>query len=596
MKFEDPALLDQRISKLSEFTRKTGAMRVWVFCLTLAIGFAFERYGVPRAPAIIVVLGLGLFGFLVYFHGRIDRTLNRFRLRLKLARQQIAVSGHDWTHVPELPKWEGLAAPGRHLADLDFVAGQSVIRLINRTISRAGYEKLLQRFDNGGNSKETILSRQRLVKELRALRVLRKRFLVIAAESASAIDSRVLLELLGNRLTFKGAELPLFLIWALQLAGQILFGFSLFAGWPRYYLIPGVAVLVLYPWAVKKISIFTAYNYALSIEGGLNKLAALIDTLERLARQKKPTVKALLEPFTREKNLKPLAKRTATIMGALGARQNYLVHLGVQFLLPWDLFFTWRLERVRRELELILPGWLEALAELEVAISLAEFAEANSSYTWPIIDEREAFLAARKLGHPLIPSATRIGNDVEIHRDQRCLLITGSNMAGKSTFLRSVGVNVLLANAGSVVCADELHLRSGFGLQTSLRLSDSLEEGLSSFYAEVRQLTKILEQSRAERPAFYLIDEIFRGTNNRERLIGSQAYIQALAQTPAAGLITTHDLELAQLETMNPAIKNFHFEEDIEDDRMVFHYRLAAGPSQSTNALRVMKLAGLPVP
>lgn len=168
-------------------------------------------------------------------------------------------------------------------------------------------------------------------------------------------------------------------------------------------------------------------------------------------------------------------------------------------------------------------------------------------------------------------------------------------MSGKSTFLRTVGINVCLAQAGAPVCAERFEW-TWARLHGCLRVTDSIEEGLSHFYAEVKRLKALLKAAelRNAPPVLFLIDEIFRGTNNRERLIGSRAYVSALSATTALGLVTTHDLELAELDAHIPQLTNVHFEEEIEDGRLTFDYRLRPGPCPTTNALRIMALEGLP--
>jgi DNA mismatch repair ATPase MutS len=197
----------------------------------------------------------------------------------------------------------------------------------------------------------------------------------------------------------------------------------------------------------------------------------------------------------------------------------------------------------------------------------------------------------------LIADPARVTNDFTLQQMGEVIIITGSNMSGKSTFLRTVGANLALAYAGSTVSAQALECLP-FRLFTSMNVSDSLSDGISFFYAEVRRLKALLEQLEMTHtlPLLFLIDEIFRGTNNRERQIGSRAYTQALAGKNGAGLISTHDLELAHLAENIPAVRNFHFREDIHDGKMVFDYQIRPGPSPTTNALRIMALAGLPVP
>jgi DNA mismatch repair ATPase MutS len=227
---------------------------------------------------------------------------------------------------------------------------------------------------------------------------------------------------------------------------------------------------------------------------------------------------------------------------------------------------------------------------------VATFAYLNPEATFPQIADVPMRFAARQLGHPLIPDAQRICNDFSIGRMGDVVIVTGSNMSGKSSFLRTLGVNLCLAYAGAPVIAGQLEV-SLFRLFTCIRVSDSLADGISYFYAEVRRLKALLSALEADDalPLFFLIDEIFRGTNNRERLIGSRSYIHALVGKHGVGVISTHDLELVKLADELEQITNYHFEDRVMDGRMEFDYLLRPGPSPTTNALKIMRQVGLPV-
>jgi DNA mismatch repair ATPase MutS len=289
-------------------------------------------------------------------------------------------------------------------------------------------------------------------------------------------------------------------------------------------------------------------------------------------------------------------KRLGRLAATLGVRTNPLLWFLVHVLVPWDFIFTHRLELLKTELAHLLPRWLDAWYELEALNSLANFAYLNPHYTFPQISSEPNTFAARKLGHPLLHSETRVCNNFELDRQQRIVILTGSNMAGKSTFLRTIGVSLSLAFAGSVVNADRL-TTSLFRPFTCIKVSDSVQDGLSYFYAEVKRLTALLAAARTDNPmpVLFLIDEIFRGTNSRERLIGSRSYIRALSESTAVGLVATHDLELIKLADEIDGVVNFHFREEVSNGRMVFDYRLRSGPCPTTNALTIMRLEGLPV-
>jgi DNA mismatch repair ATPase MutS len=261
------------------------------------------------------------------------------------------------------------------------------------------------------------------------------------------------------------------------------------------------------------------------------------------------------------------------------------------------MLVAWGLDRVRGRLGVLLPRWLDVWYELEALSALATYAYLHPAAAFPSMDaDAVAAFDGQALGHPLIREDVKVRNDFALSGVGKLVIITGSNMSGKSSFLRTVGLALCMAYAGGVVDAKALHV-SAFRLFTCIRVSDSVVEGFSYFYAEVRRLRGLLDALDAESsvPVFYLIDEIFKGTNNRERLIGSRSYLRALVGRRGLGLVSTHDLELVQLADELPGVSNMHFREGVVDERMVFDYTLRDGASPTTNALTIMRLAGLPI-
>jgi DNA mismatch repair ATPase MutS len=274
---------------------------------------------------------------------------------------------------------------------------------------------------------------------------------------------------------------------------------------------------------------------------------------------------------------------------------NPVVGLLLNLVLPWDFIFAYLAAIYRQEVSRSLPAWFQSLTTLEALISLANLAYLNPNYSFPLIDpEAQPVFQVEGLGHPLIAAQQKVRNDFQIRALGQVALITGSNMAGKSTFIKTIGVNLCLAYAGGPVDAISFHTLP-FRLHTCIRISDSLTDGYSYFYAEVKCLKSLLGELAEEGgPLLYLIDEIFRGTNNRERLIGSRAYLRAIAGMEGIGLVATHDLELTSLAEENPLLSNYHFRDEVEAGRLVFDYTLRPGPSPTTNALKIMAMEGLP--
>jgi DNA mismatch repair ATPase MutS len=275
-----------------------------------------------------------------------------------------------------------------------------------------------------------------------------------------------------------------------------------------------------------------------------------------------------------------------------------LIALVLNTLMPWGLFFSYVLDQLRAALARRAPVWLDTWYELEALSALANFAYLNPDCTFPQLhtSPAEPGFAAHGIAHPLLATADKVRNDFTFAQLGSIVILTGSNMAGKSTFLKALGVNLALAYAGGVVDAHQLDTIL-FRLFTCIKVSDSVTNGVSYFYAEVQRLKALLTvlETPHPLPLFFAIDEIFRGTNNRERLLGSRAYIHALINQRGVGLIATHDLELVKLADTLPAIRNYHFRDDIVAGRMVFDYLLRPGPSPTTNALKIMHSAGLPI-
>jgi DNA mismatch repair ATPase MutS len=239
--------------------------------------------------------------------------------------------------------------------------------------------------------------------------------------------------------------------------------------------------------------------------------------------------------------------------------------------------------------------WIDATADLEALLSLASFAFERPDHAYPRIDDGEPLFESTELGHPLIPDERRIDNDVAIGAPARLLIVSGSNMSGKSTMMRAIGVNAVLALAGAPVCASSMRL-TPVRIGASIRINDSLAAGQSKFYAEILRLRQIVDLAGDGPGVLFLLDEVLHGTNSHDRLIGAQAVIRTLVGRGAIGLVSTHDLALAKLaDELGDRARNVHFEDHMEGDRMVFDYRMRDGVVAKSNALALMKAVGLSV-
>ena len=269
-----------------------------------------------------------------------------------------------------------------------------------------------------------------------------------------------------------------------------------------------------------------------------------------------------------------------------------MMNMWVNSFVLYDLQCVYRLEQWKALHARNLEQWIDMLGELEVLSTLGTFSFNHSEFCTPVIQE-PLEIAATGLGHPLISSNELVVNDVLLNSNQQVLIVTGANMAGKSTFLRTIGVNLVLALMGAKVSAKEFRCPI-IGLRTGMRTADSLKDHQSYFYAELNRLKAIIDELRSDRPLFILLDEILKGTNSNDKQSGSIALVKQLLPHSCLALIATHDLVLGGLEKEHPGrIRNYCFEALIENDQLSFDYKLKPGMAQKMNATFLMKKMGI---
>lgn len=283
----------------------------------------------------------------------------------------------------------------------------------------------------------------------------------------------------------------------------------------------------------------------------------------------------------------------ARTVEAAELRHNLLAHFFVNWIWSWDLRCAVRAERWRIAHGGMVEAWIDAVAELEALSSLAVPRFENPSWTFPVIDEGSVSLRLESARHPLVSAGSGVPSDLALGRERRVAIVTGSNMSGKSTFLRTVGVNAVLGGSGAPVCASRMEM-DRFRIHSSMRVEDSLREEVSTFFQELRRIKGIADAVSEGIPVLFLIDEIFSGTNSRDRIAGARGVLKGLAGPESLGLVSTHDLELCELADRGDVrFANFHFREEFDGDRIVFDYVLRDGPSPTRNALHLIRLAGI---
>lgn len=326
-------------------------------------------------------------------------------------------------------------------------------------------------------------------------------------------------------------------------------------------------------------------------------LALLAGLLAELARQRfeSPALRALqAELQTRGHAAHERIERLARLMDLVESRRNQLF-APVAALIFWGTQLALSIEAWRAACGPRLRAWLLALGRFEALSSLAAHAFEHPADPFPELLAEGPLYEARGLTHPLLPEGRAVRNDLRLDAQRRLLLVSGSNMSGKSTLLRSVGANLVLAWAGAPVRALALRV-SPLALGASLRVHDSLQQGASRFYAEITRLRQVMDLAQSRPPLLFLLDEVLHGTNSGDRRVGAEAVVRGLLERRALGLVTTHDLALAQVaESLAPLAANVHFEDHVEEGRIAFDYRMRPGVVTRSNAVALMRAVGLPV-
>ncbi len=593
--------LDHKISQLETWHRQLSWARLAiVVCGFFVAILANVALGNIAAWAVV---GLIIISFVIAAktHTRIESALQNHRIAHHIKKNHLARLQLDWPNIPPVPQNE--SDPNHPFeSDINLSGHQSLLHLIDTSQSQQGHTLLKNWLLHPHLNIEHIQNRQKIIAELMPLHNFRDQLTRNTTQAETHMDHRWDGDHIQNWLDQHAPQKSLLpyvvilgtlaiinilsgLLHAIELAPPIWQ-----TTWPIYF----IGYFGLYTFKAKELGALLKESYHL--ERTLSPFAAVLNQIERHPFSRQPHIKKLCEPIQNH-SVRPSKhlKKLIQIAGAGRWQQGQLLWVLLNALVPWDLFFTHQLNRCKANVRDHLPAWLEVWYELEALSALAHFGTTQTTGTFPTLTSTPTF-EGHQLGHPLISQTQRVPNDFTFNQQGDVVIITGSNMAGKSTFLRTLGINLTLTYAGAPVLATSL--KTGlFRLFTCIKVSDSVIDGISYFYAEVRRLKALLAALKTDHPlpVFFLIDEIFRGTNNRERFIGSRSYIQALTQHQGIGMVSTHDLELVHLEKEFPNIHNYHFRETIQNNKMAFDYKLHPGPCPTTNALTIMRLEGLPV-
>ncbi|MBD3637178.1 MAG: DNA mismatch repair protein MutS [Crocinitomicaceae bacterium] len=570
------------LSRLKKTSLVLSMARLIVFIAAILVIYFF--WGNTTVTATAAIVGFGGFLFLVArytdvkakrdFHQKI-KDINDLELRVMLGHLEGLETGNEF-----------LSGQHHYNQDIDLFGEASLFQIINRTGTAAGKEVLAAKLNS--NDIEDISGRQEAVKELSEDPDWRQHYQVTASMIQNEVATQDMVDWMKNH----KAVIPKMFSWVplffglLSLTIIVLYGIGIVPG--RLVLLEfflGIAISGLY---VKKVT--GLYAEAGRMKETFSQYSKLIHAIENKAfrSEKLTALQAML--VTNDKDASEVLRTLSKEINNLDQRNNiFFAFLANGFLL-WDLRYAYRIEKWIRENEANIEKWFEAVAEFDAWNSLANYAFIRPLYLYPKIGDGDTVLHAKALGHPLLDPEKRVDNDIAIDKGS-FFIITGANMAGKSTFLRTVALNLVMANCGLPVCAGTFTYQP-IKLISSMRTSDSLKDDESYFFSELKRLKFIVDEIEKD-TYFIILDEILKGTNSKDKAEGSQQFVERLVASHSTGLIATHDLSLCVIADQSNEVENHYFDAQIIDDELFFDYKFKEGVCQNMNASFLLKKMGI---
>ncbi|MDO5523363.1 MAG: hypothetical protein Q4G48_04880 [Bacteroidia bacterium] len=531
-----------------------------------------------------------VFLMLLRRHARLSQARERAETTLKIAEDELKAFRYDFSPFDGMN--ERINPAHDFSFDLDVFGNGSISQIVNRTSLIMGRKCLADMLENPLTDKENIVARQRAVAELAQQEDFCLEFRVTGSLSGNAIsDADEARRKFAKKATFKNKSVWKVLTVVVPAAYALYFGLlALGAVSSSKLLLVYLTTLGVSSIPFKKVkSLWMAFDKKSKTLSAYSRLFALMENTKFESRLLQELQRNMLgeKPASRE------IRKLAGYIRNLDSAFAFPVLLIVNPLFLWNVVYALKIENWLDKNSAKTHSWFSTLAEFDALVSLGTFAANHPHFSFPEISDAFCF-SGEALGHPLIPHEKSVKNNVRISRKPYFMVVTGANMAGKSTYLRTVGVNHLLASIGAPVCAESLTFYPG-RLLTNLRTSDSLVNNESYFFAELKRLKMIIESLQSgNNGLFIILDEILKGTNSEDKQKGSLSLMKRLVQLGGSGIIATHDLALGNLENEFPeAVKNFHFEADISGSTLAFTYKLEEGIAQNMNASFLMKSMGI---
>lgn len=528
---------------------------------------------------------------LVKIHNRFFIRKEWLETQARIIQEELQALSGDYSSFEDGKEYVNPEHP--YSFDLDIFGRRSLFQSINRTCTFFGKVRLAEWLQNHLHKKTSIEKRQKMVREISEHTLFREQFRVAGlVHHGQSSDAEKIQAWSQSPAQYLHAGWVKAFIWGVPVINSLLLITSL-AGWTSFsWLGLSFGIFLVLSFGIIKRATYIQETYGKQLKS-LNGYARLI-ALAKAENWKSAGMQELMERFNLNgqspiQALQQLSKE----LDRLDLRNNQFLYVLLEGSIFFQLQEIVRIERWKVRYGQHISEWLETVGELDALCSLGTFAYNHPQYTYPELTEKPFCFLATQMGHPLMPASQCVKNDATIPSRPFFLIITGANMAGKSTYLRTIGVNYLLACIGAPVCCERLKLYPN-QLITSLRTSDSLSDNESYFFAELKRLKRIIDLLNQGQQLFIILDEILKGTNSMDKQKGSFDLIRQFMQLKANGIIATHDLLLGSLIKQFPEeIRNYCFEADIKENELTFSYKLREGVAQNMNACFLMKKMGI---
>lgn len=573
---------------------KKQIFRISMLRLTLFIaGVAGIYFFFSQTPLLIVCICLTFLPFfiLVKVHNRLFIRKEWLETQARIIQEELQALSGDYSSFEDGKEYVNPEHP--YSFDLDIFGRRSLFQSINRTCTFFGKVRLAEWLQNHLHEKASIEKRQEMVREISEHTLFREQFRVAGlVHHSQSSDAEKIQAWSQSPAQYLHAGWVKAFIWGVPVINSLLLITSL-AGWTSFSCLGlSFGIFLVLSFGIIKRATYIQETYGKQLKS-LNGYARLI-ALAKAEDWKSAGMLELMERFNLNgqspvQALQQLSKE----LDRLDLRNNQFLYVLLEGSIFFQLQEIVRIERWKVRYGQYISEWLETVGELDALCSLGTFAYNHPQYTYPELTEKPFCFLATQMGHPLMPASQCVKNDATIPSRPFFLIITGANMAGKSTYLRTIGVNYLLACIGAPVCCERLKLYPN-QLITSLRTSDSLSDNESYFFAELKRLKRIIDLLNQGQQLFIILDEILKGTNSMDKQKGSFDLIRQFMQLKANGIIATHDLLLGSLIKQFPEeIRNYCFEADIKENELTFSYKLREGVAQNMNACFLMKKMGI---